>query len=160
MKAGELMTRDPVTLDAAASIGDAIALVSEYGVRHVPILRHGALVGVLSDRDLRPIEGMLAVDALDPERVEARLALAVTTIVQGTPITVAPSASLATVIDKMLDEHVGAVVVVGAQDEVLGIVSYVDVLRVARAFFDRRPSEPPPVSPPKTRSKPPPPRTR
>jgi len=152
------MTRDPVTLDAAASIGDAIALVSEYGVRHVPILRNGALIGVLSDRDLRPVEGMLAVDALDAARVEARLAVPVTAIVQGTPVTVEPSASIATVIDRMLDEHVGAVVVVGAADEVLGIVSYVDVLGVARALFARRPSEPPPS--PKTRSKPPPPRTR
>ncbi len=158
MKAAELMTRDPVTLDATASIGDAIALVSEYGVRHVPILRNGALIGVLSDRDLRPIEGMLAVDALDAARVEARLAVPVTAILQGTPVTVEPSASLATVIDRMLDEHVGAVVVVGDKDDVLGIVSYVDVLSVARSLFERRASEPP-VSP-KTRSKPPPPRTR
>src|SRR3989337_3004148 len=99
------MTPEPLTLDAAASIGDALALVSEHGVRHVPVLRHGALIGVLSDRDLRRIEGMLAGAALDARRVEARLAVPVTSIVQGAPVTVDAAASLTTVIDRMLDEH-------------------------------------------------------
>jgi len=127
------MTPDPITIDARASIGDAIAAVSEHGVRHLPIVEDGALVGVLSDRDLRRVEGLLAVDAEDAALVERRLAVPAATLLQGAAVTVPLDASLAAIIDRMLEAHVGAVVVVGPGKRVCGIVSYVDVLRVARS---------------------------
>lgn len=49
---GSVMTRTPITLDVRASIGDARALVADHGVRTVPVVDGGRLVGVLSRSDL------------------------------------------------------------------------------------------------------------
>ena len=39
-------------LDAGATLQDAALLMSRHGVRHVPVCEHGALVSIVSERDL------------------------------------------------------------------------------------------------------------
>ncbi len=47
------MMRQPVrTLDHHATAQDAALLMSQHGIRHVPVTRDGRLVGVVSERDL------------------------------------------------------------------------------------------------------------
>ena len=52
MTAGDVMTADPETVTPEATVSDAWELMRERGVRHVPVVKDGALVGMLSDRDL------------------------------------------------------------------------------------------------------------
>lgn len=47
-----VMTRTPVTLPVDATVGEAVALVAERGLRMVPVVDGGVLVGVLSRGDL------------------------------------------------------------------------------------------------------------
>jgi CBS domain-containing protein len=47
-----VMTRKPITVDAGATVGQARALVVDQGLRTVPVLEEGRLVGVLSRSDL------------------------------------------------------------------------------------------------------------
>jgi CBS domain-containing protein len=49
---GAVMTRDVVTLDPDDTIGHARLLVAEHGLRIVPVVTDGTLVGVLSRTDL------------------------------------------------------------------------------------------------------------
>jgi CBS domain-containing protein len=49
---GRVMTRTPVTVDAAATVGQARALIADRGLRTVPVLDGDRLVGVLSRSDL------------------------------------------------------------------------------------------------------------
>jgi CBS domain-containing protein len=53
----------------------------------------------------------------------------------GDPITVDEETELTEVIDLMIEHKVGALPVV-AEDKLVGIVSYVDVLKAARAGFE------------------------
>jgi len=46
------MTRDPVTVDSLATNGQAAMMMIHGGFRHVPIVDDGALVGIVSIRDL------------------------------------------------------------------------------------------------------------
>ncbi len=46
------MTRDPVTVDSSATNGQAAMMMIHGGFRHVPIVDDGALVGIVSIRDL------------------------------------------------------------------------------------------------------------
>ena len=48
----EWMSRDPATVDAGSSTGVALDRMLEEGFRHLPVLDGGALVGVVSLRDL------------------------------------------------------------------------------------------------------------
>lgn len=46
------MTPFPYSLDIAAGIDAATALMSEHVIHHVPITQEGQVVGVVSDRDI------------------------------------------------------------------------------------------------------------
>lgn len=49
---GTVMTRTPVTVDVRASVGEARSLVADHGLRTVPVVDAGRVVGVLSRSDL------------------------------------------------------------------------------------------------------------
>jgi CBS domain-containing protein len=48
----QVMTSPVITLDAGAPVSDAMLLMAERTIRHVPVLRDGDLVGILTERDL------------------------------------------------------------------------------------------------------------
>ena len=51
------MTHDPVTIEADADVTTARDLMLERGFRHLPVMDGGALVGIVSLRDLSSGEG-------------------------------------------------------------------------------------------------------
>lgn len=134
MKVSELMTRDVLFVDETATVGEAMGVLVEHGFRHLPIVRGRRPVGMVSDRDLRRVEGMVA-SALAGGEGGAAYDAPVTTLVHGDPIVVTSDANVRDAIDAMLSEHVGSVMVVDERGELAGIVSTVDVLRVARAML-------------------------
>ncbi len=56
---GEVMTKDPKTVDPAKSFGHALLIMHDNGFRHVPVVENGRPVGIVSARN-----------ALDPEMEE------------------------------------------------------------------------------------------
>ncbi|HEX9184514.1 MAG TPA: CBS domain-containing protein [Burkholderiales bacterium] len=56
---GEVMTRDPKTVEPNESFGYALLLMHENGFRHVPVVKEGRPIGVVSARH-----------ALDPDLEE------------------------------------------------------------------------------------------
>jgi CBS domain-containing protein len=48
----QLMTRDPVTLDADDTIAVAIHKMAVGGFRHIPLVENGHATGIVSARDL------------------------------------------------------------------------------------------------------------
>ena len=49
---GERMTRQPETVEASESTGHAASLMIHGGFRHLPVTESGAVVGIVSIRDL------------------------------------------------------------------------------------------------------------
>ncbi len=50
---GELMTPDPVTLEPSARVAEAVALMTERGYRHIPLVDgDGCYVGLLASRNV------------------------------------------------------------------------------------------------------------
>ena len=58
MIARDLMTPNPLTVTPQASIAEAWDVMRELAVRHVPVVEDGALVGMLSDRDLALVRAL------------------------------------------------------------------------------------------------------
>src|SRR5690606_2550104 len=52
--ARDLVTADPLTIEADATVGDALDMLWSLDVRHLPVVRGGKVVGMLSDRDVNP----------------------------------------------------------------------------------------------------------
>lgn len=55
----EVMTRDPITIEAALPLGSALVVMHREGFRHLPVMKDGKVVGVVSARS-----------ALDPDLEE------------------------------------------------------------------------------------------
>ena len=67
MRVDEVMSEDPVWVDEQANLGEAARKMVEAGVHHLPVLRAGVLVGILSDRDVRGVPaGALDVGVVTP----------------------------------------------------------------------------------------------
>jgi len=48
----DIMVRDVVTVDLAQKFGDCLRLMHQHGIRHLPVLDRGKVIGVVSIRDL------------------------------------------------------------------------------------------------------------
>jgi acetoin utilization protein AcuB len=49
----EIMTSNPVTIDSACTLPDALDLMRANRIRRLPVLDAGRLVGIVTDRDLK-----------------------------------------------------------------------------------------------------------
>ena len=126
----EIMSEQPYAIEANRSVKEALNRLLAQDIRHLPVLDAGLLVGMLSDRDVRGV----AADALAGGSPD-QLSLPVSEVMSSDPITVDPETDVTEVIDLMIEHKVGALPVV-VDDKLVGIVSYVDVLRAARAGFE------------------------
>ncbi|GBD44577.1 Hypoxic response protein 1 [bacterium HR40] len=64
----EVMTPDPDTIAADASVADAIRLMDECCYRHLPVIDNGRVIGVLAPEDI-PVSELLALgDELEERR--------------------------------------------------------------------------------------------
>lgn len=137
MTARDLMTPDPITVPPDASISDAWDLMSEHDIRHVPVVQDGAIVGMLSSRDL-PLSDILRLLSVEGAvALNQKLAKPVSEIMSRDVISVEPQARAIDVVRLLLEHKIGAIPVVGATTgRVLGIVSYIDVLRALQDRLD------------------------
>ena len=135
MRALDLMTTDVITLEHTATVADAITMVTEHEVRHIPIVQDGILVGVVSDRELRRVDGLVALDVDHPDAATNVLGSPILSLVNGPPIACRPSAHVDELIDLIVRERVGAVLITDEPGHVLGIVSTLDILCAARGRF-------------------------
>jgi len=53
LKIGEMMTRDVISVLPEAKLSAAQEIMEEYGIRHLPVVEHGKLVGIISKGDIR-----------------------------------------------------------------------------------------------------------
>ncbi|RLB50169.1 MAG: hypothetical protein DRJ42_19420 [Deltaproteobacteria bacterium] len=132
----ELMTTDVITLPADATIGEAMGVLAETEYRHLPMLDEGRVVGMLSDRDLRRIEGLMALAVEDPAKTQEVLDQPAASLLSGEPVTIEGDASVAHAIDILVRERVGALLVVDGAGMLTGMLSYIDILEAARASFE------------------------
>lgn len=127
MKVADVMTRDPLTLGAWESVGQADRLMAENNIRQIPVVQDRDLVGIVTDRDIRSfLSGSLAES---PETRERALNTEVGGIMTTEPITVSPEDDLEDVVELLINEKIGGIPVVDQAEGLVGIVTYVDVLR-------------------------------
>ncbi len=119
MRVEEFTTPDPVTVAEATPIEELRALMAEHGVRHLPVLRDGEVVGVISERDVRLVHGL----SLDEQRqIRAQDLMA------DEPFVVHASALLDEVAMEMVGRRVGSAIVREEGGDFLGIFTLTDAL--------------------------------
>lgn len=126
----DVMTRDPQTVHPDDHLLDAAGRMQAAGVRHLPVVNgNGEVIGMLSDRDVRSAVG-------DPRRAlrsegEIKLELMQVRDVMSSPaITVREDESCADVARHFANLRVGSVPVLDHSGALVGILSYIDIVRV------------------------------
>jgi CBS domain-containing protein len=126
------MKCDPATVAPYAPLMEAVGIMVDRDVRHVPVVdAAGRVVGIVSDRDVRTAIGD-PIEALHQELTELD-ELQVRGVMTTDVITVREDRHLSDVARQFVDERVGAIPVVDARDRLVGIVTYVDVIRALLA---------------------------
>lgn len=120
MKIKSLLEGPPVTVKPDDTLGLALQAMLWGELRHLPVVRDGDLVGVLSQRDILATQARLGVKAAG----QAQVATAMTK----PAITVSPEEDDATAARRMTDARIGCLPVV-AGGKVVGLITRGDLLR-------------------------------
>jgi acetoin utilization protein AcuB len=110
------MTTQPHSIGEDQTMDRAHRMMRQHHFRHLPVLRAGKLVGVLSDRDLHLVE---AIRDVDPTEVSVEDAMT------PSPYTVSPDSPLDEVVATMAEHKYGCAVVM-QNDKLVGIFTTVD----------------------------------
>lgn len=112
-------TRNPVTATVDTMIDDLRQLMKEHGIRHLPIVRGNAVVGVVSDRDVRLVAGLTVAEKLQVRADD---------IMTVDPVAVTASTPLDEVARAMSERRVGSVIVNDEAGRLVGIFTVTDAL--------------------------------
>lgn len=114
----ERMTRTPHLIGAEQPLTAAHEMMRSNGIRHLPVLHGGKLVGLVSQRDLHFVESLRDVDP-----GEVRVEEAMTQDVYA----VTPRTLLKEVVSEMAERKLGSAVVVDG-NKIVGVFTTVDAL--------------------------------
>jgi len=111
------MTPAVISVQAGQQASEALELMHERRIRHLPVLSDGALVGILSDRDLR-----LAIGRGEIEGLEVRA------LMTPHPFALRPGDELSRAVEAMIEGHFSSVPLLSENGELEGILTVTDLL--------------------------------
>lgn len=120
MRVAEAMTRRVTSITPSTSALTALRLMHGQGIRHLPVVEDGALVGIVSDRDLTPATRTAPSAAVRDRRVRQLMAAPVRWM--------RPDDDLLTAVRQMLAWRISALPVL-ERERIVGILTTTDCLR-------------------------------
>ena len=134
MKAIEIMTKDVITVEMDTRLPEVQHLMQQHHFHHLPVVDKGMLIGVISDRDLlrliSPFIGKVNEQARDTDTLNR----AAHQVMTRQPITVKADTDIKEAINWMLNTGISCVPVVDDEHQVIGIITWRDL--IAHAKYD------------------------
>ncbi len=124
----KFMTTTPYAVNADSMVQEAAQLMDKHGIRHLPVMKDGKVMGIISDRDIRRAVGFTSfnpqvtsvADICEPEFYETT-----------------PSAHIDEVATAMADEKIGSALVMD-NGKLVGIFTTTDVCRALAEVASQR----------------------
>jgi len=137
-----IMTETVVVIESDRSVSEALDCFFQYPIHHLPVVRNGRVVGMLSSADLMKLEFFLPKATTDRARyLDERFTIEQ---LMGTPVvSLKPHNSLGEAAEKLIESGVHGVPIVDEADRVLGIVTTSDIIRSLLHGPPRKGSLPP-----------------
>jgi acetoin utilization protein AcuB len=134
---GDRMTADPMTIGPGQTVGEALVIMFERNIRHLPVLEHGKLVGIVSDRDFRQFLGRASLSDKDRRKEDRGLRYSVREIMSAHPITIRSETPIKNGVEVMAERKIGALPVVDQDEKLIGIFTEWDALQHCLYLMDR-----------------------
>jgi acetoin utilization protein AcuB len=129
MPVRDWMSKDLVTIDEATSIMKASKVMKQNHIQHLPVLKKGRLVGIVSDRDLKEATPSKATTLDIHEMYHLLDTVMVKSLMPRQLYSIGPGDTVEKAAAVMLKHHVSALPVVDAQGTLAGILTKGDVFR-------------------------------
>lgn len=137
MDVKDIMTRNPISIEPEAPLGTAVDVMVHRKIRHLPVVdAQGAIVGIITDRDLRSAALAPALEEYLSAAARRRLRgigialenLQVKNAMTTNPVTTTPDIPVTQAAALMLERHVGSLLVVD-RGALVGIVTDRDAVK-------------------------------
>jgi len=125
------MVSCPVTVAPQTTVTEARTLMQQQRIRHLPVLEHERLVGIITDRDIRLVLPSPATSLSTWELHYLLATLTVSEVMTRFVVAVTPVCPLTDAVDLMLRHKIGALPVLEHR-QLIGILTRTDILR---AFY-------------------------
>ena len=136
-KVRDWMTPNPITIDAGATIVEAIHLLKEKSIRRLPVVKGGKLVGLVTERMLLSFSPGKST-SMDTWEVHYLLAKTpVTQAMNPRPNTVTPDTDLADCAQIIHDRKLNGITVVDEHSNLVGILTTTNALE-ALIWFSKQ----------------------
>jgi acetoin utilization protein AcuB len=126
---GSVMTRSPLSVPLDATVRIAEDMMIDNEVRHLPVTDSEVLVGIVSDRDIAFSSNVSESDLADRLRVRDVCSLDV--------YAVPPDEPLDAVLSKMVERHLGSVVIT-EHGKIAGVFTATDACRCFAEYLRAR----------------------
>lgn len=127
------MSRSPVTISSEESLQSAMELLHKHNIRELPVVEHGDLIGIVTDRDLREIAPSYPVFRDQAEIRYYLQNLKVAKAMTVDPLKISPESPLLEAAKVLHTYRIGALPVV-ENGRLVGIISVTDLLK---AFIEQ-----------------------
>jgi len=127
----EVMRRDFVSLNRNDRLDFADEVMRFGRIRHLPVLDHGRVVGIVSNRDLLAASLTRVLSFSRSQRDTFLHSVEVAEVMTKDVCCTAPDTPLAEAARLLLARKIGCLVVVGEGDRAVGLVTETDLLRAA-----------------------------
>lgn len=117
----DMVTRPPVTIDVGSSVGDAAVIMHESRISAIVVTRDDALVGILTDRDLRRLVATAQSGATP-----------LSAVMSHDPVTIGRDALALDVLLSLVEHRIHHLPVMDG-DRVVGMVTSGDLMRLERS---------------------------
>jgi acetoin utilization protein AcuB len=124
------MSKNVVSIDVNDSMQDAMRLLKEHGIRMLPVMSKGRIVGIVTDRDLKKASASDATTLEIHELLYLLQEIKVKDIMTKDPITVPPDYTAEETAQVLLDSKISGAPVVDDNGQVVGIITQTDLFRV------------------------------
>lgn len=134
MQISSVMTPCPYTINSSSSIDEALEMMGVRGIRHLPVVENGDLLGVLSERDIAVAKNVCDTSGYCP---------LVGDICQKEPLVADGDASVGEVAAEMAEEKADVALISDAEGNFLGIFTNTDAYRVLAMLVNEIAAEQP-----------------
>ena len=124
------MTADVITVEASTGVMDADQVMRDHGIRRLPVVENGRLVGIVTYGDIREARPSAATSLNTWEMNYLLSRLQIKEVMTKDPVTIKPDAIMGEAASLMLQNRISGLPVVATEGDIVGIITESDIFRM------------------------------